>query len=137
MKIRSKAREIAFKILFALDVGKNSLPDVVTVFQYESPVAMDYALKLVNGTVQNLAKIDDQIIALLENWDFKRVTAPDREILRLALYEIDYVNDVEDGLVVFETVEIAKKYGTENSKDFVNGVLRSYLRKKVSESQKA
>ena len=137
MKIRRKARETAFKILFAVDVGKNALPDVLSLFQHEPPVAIDIALKLVNGTLTNIKEIDEKIISLLENWDFGRLSAPDKEILRLALYEIDYSNGSDDGLVVYEAVEIAKKYGAENSKDFVNGVLRSYLRRKQGEPETA
>ncbi len=136
MKIRRKARETAFKILFAVDIGKNSLPDVVSLFQYEPPVAMDYALKLVRGTLEHIKEIDQRIVGLLENWDFGRISAPDKEILRLALYEIDYLDEVDDGLAVYEAVEIAKKYGTDNSKDFVNGILRSYLRRTQNESEK-
>jgi N utilization substance protein B len=135
MKIKRKARETAFKILFAVDVGKSSLPDVVSLFQYEPPVAMNYALKLVNGILGNLKNIDEKIVSLLENWDFNRVSVPDKEVLRLALYEIDFENDIDDGLAVFEAVEIAKKYGTKNSKDFVNGILRSYLRRKQGEPE--
>jgi transcription termination factor NusB len=62
---------------------------------------------------------------------------PDKEILRLALFEIDYLDGSDPGAVVFDAVEIAKKYGTENSGEFVNGILRSYLRRKENAAQKA
>ncbi len=137
MSIRSKAREIAFKIVFAMDRGKSSLPDVATSFQYESPVVMDYALKLSRGTVEHLDEIDSKIVPLLQNWDFSRLAAPDKELLRLAIYEIDYVKDSDPGAVIYDIVELAKKYGTENSSEFVNGILRSYLRRKENAAQKA
>ncbi len=135
--IRSQARELAFKIFFAMDMGKNPLPDVATNFSYESPVAMDYALKLVKGVVEHLQEIDEKIVSLLENWDFSRLAVPDKEILRLAIYEIDYLSDGEAGPIVYDAVEIAKKYGTENSGEFVNGILRSYLRRKQNAAQEA
>ncbi|MCD6426983.1 MAG: transcription antitermination factor NusB [Caldisericaceae bacterium] len=137
MSIRSRARELAFKIFFAMDAGKNSLPDVATNFSYESPVAMDYALVLVKGVIEHLREIDEKIVSLLENWDFSRLAMPDKEILRLALFEIDYLDGSDPGAVVFDAVEIAKKYGTENSGEFVNGILRSYLRRKENAAQKA
>ncbi len=137
MKVRKKAREVAFKILFAVDVGKNALPDVVASMQNESPVVMELALKLVKGVLGNIVKLDNKIIPLLENWELNRISATDRNLLRLALYEIDYVENEDPGLVVYEAVELSKKYGTEKSREFVNGILRSYLRQKESEKEKA
>ncbi len=136
MSIRTRARELAFKIIFAMDMGKNSLPDVATNFSYESPVVMDYALELTKGTFEHLNEIDQKIASLLENWDFSRLAVPDKEILRLAIYEIDYSGMDDPGPVVYDAVEIAKKYGTENSGEFVNGILRSYLRRKENAPQK-
>lgn len=137
MKIRKKAREVAFKILFAVDVGKNTLPDVVASMQNESPVVLDLALKLVKGTLEHIVELDNKIVPLLENWDFKRISATDRNLLRLALYEIDYVENQDPGLVVYEAVELSKKYGSDKSKEFVNGILRGYLRYREGEKEKA
>ena len=137
MKVRKRAREVAFKILFAVDVGKNALPDVVASMQNESPVAMDLALKLVKGTLEHMTELDNKIVSLLENWDFERISATDRNLLRLALYEIDYVENQEPGLVVYEAVELSKKYGSEKSREFINGILRNYLRLRENEKEKA
>ena len=137
MKIRKKAREVAFKMLFAVDVGKNTLPDVVASMQNESPVVLDLALKLVKGTLEHIVELDNKIVPLLENWDFKRISATDRNLLRLALYEIDYVENQDPGLVVYEAVELSKKYGSDKSKEFVNGILRGYLRYREGEKEKA
>jgi len=137
MKIRKKAREIAFKILFAVDVGKNALPDVVASMQNESPVVLDLALKLAKGTLEHIVELDNKIASLLENWDFERVSATDRNLLRLALYEIDYVKNQDSGLVVYEAVELSKKYGSDKSKEFINGILRGYLRYREGEKEKA
>lgn len=137
MKIRKKAREVAFKMLFAVDVGKNTLPDVVASMQNESPVVLDLALKLVKGTLEHIVELDNKIVPLLENWDFKRISATDRNLLRLALYEIDYVENQDPGLVVYEAVELSKKYGSDKSREFVNGILRGYLRYREGEKEKA
>ena len=137
MKVRKRAREVAFKILFAVDVGKNTLPDVVASMQNESPVAMDLALKLVKGILEHMVELDNKIVSLLENWDFERLSATDRNLLRLALYEIDYMENQEPGLVVYEAVELSKKYGSEKSREFINGILRNYLRHREDEKEKA
>ncbi len=128
MKRRSKSREIAFKVLFAVDRGKSSVPDVFSLFQYESPVVLDYSLQLVNGTLKHTKEIDGIIGKSLRNWDFERISVPDKEILRLALFEINYTEGIDDGVVVYEAVELAKKYGTDKSPNFVNGILREILR---------
>jgi N utilization substance protein B len=137
MKVRKKARELAFKILFALDVGKNSLPDVVNSLSPESPVVMSLALELVKGVNSHIKELDEKIVPLLENWEFGRISATDRNVLRLAIYEINYVKENDPGVAVFEAVEIAKKYGSDKSKEFVNGILRSYLRQMENEEEKA
>jgi N utilization substance protein B len=137
MKVRKKARELAFKILFALDVGKNSLPDVVNSLSPESPVVMSLALELVKGVNSHIKELDEKIVPLLENWEFGRISATDRNVLRLAIYEINYVKENDPGVAVFEAVEIAKKYGSDKSKEFVNGILRSYLRRMENEEEKA
>ena len=109
MKSRSKAREIAFKVLFAVDRGGSSIPDVFSLFQYEPPAVLEYSLRLVNGVLKNLDVIDKIIEGNLKDWEFDRISVPDKEILRLALFEIDYVDGIDDGVVVYEAVEIAKK----------------------------
>ncbi len=135
MKVKSKGREIAFKLLFAIDIGKNKLPDALLYFQYEAPVVVDYALKLVNGTIEKLNEIDSQIVSRLENWSIERISVIDKELLRIALYEIENVKEVDDGLVVYETVELAKRYGDVESSVFVNGILRNLLRDGKSKSE--
>ncbi len=135
MKSRSKAREIAFKVLFAVDRGGSSIPDVLSLFQYEPPVVLEYSLRLVNGVLKYMDAIDKIIENNLKDWELDRISVPDKEILRLALFEIDYVDGIDDGVVVYEAVEIAKKYGTDKSSNFVNGILREILRGRKNESK--
>ena len=135
MSIRSKGREIAFKVLYAIDVGKNSVADAFLPFKYESPLVLDYALNLVKGTLSELENIDSEISSLLKNWEFSRLNVVDKEILRVAFYEAERIEDSNLGVLVYESVELAKKYGDTNSGDFVNGLLRSFLRTKNEESE--
>ncbi|MFU2157620.1 MULTISPECIES: transcription antitermination factor NusB [Caldisericum] len=133
MNPKSKGREIALSVLFAVDLGKNSVPDAFLPFKYESPVSLEYALKLVQGTLENLNDVDEKIKSLLKNWSFDRLNAVDKNILRLAIFEIENLAGEDYGAIVFEAVELAKKFGDLNSGDFVNGVLRSFLRLKYGE----
>lgn len=135
MKIKRKAREIALKTLFAVEVGKNNFADALYVSRNEDPVALNYAINLVKGVLEKKMQIDETICSLLENWSFDRISEVDKQILRLAIYEIKDIEGVDDGVVVYEMVELAKKYGDINSKDFVNGILRSFLRGSRSESE--
>lgn len=133
MNPKSKGREIALQVLFAVDLGKNPVADAFLPFKFEHPVALEFALKLVNGTLENLENIDKEIASVLKNWELSRLNAVDKEILRIAIYEIENLNDADPGIVVFEAVELAKKYGDLNSGDFVNGILRNLLRIKNGE----
>ena len=135
MSIRSKGREIAFKVLYAIDVGKNSVADAFLPFKFESPMVLDYALNLVKGALSELDNIDNEISSLLKNWEFSRLNVLDKEIFRVAFYEAEYIEDSNLGVLVYESVELAKKYGDTNSGDFVNGLLRSFLRTKNEESE--
>ena len=135
MSIRSKGREIAFKVLYAIDVGKNSVADAFLPFKFESPMVLDYALNLVKAALSELDNIDNEISSLLKNWEFSRLNVVDKEILRVAFYEAEYIEDSNLGVLVYESVELAKKYGDTNSGDFVNGLLRSFLRTKNEESE--
>jgi len=133
MNPKSKGREIALSVLFAVDLGKNSVADAFLSFKYEPPVSLEYALKLVQGTLENLEQIDNKIQSLLKNWVLERLNAVDKEILRIAIYEIDNLAENDAGAIVYDAVELAKRYGDLNSGDFINGILRNYLREKNGE----
>jgi transcription antitermination factor NusB len=135
MKVKEKGREVAFKVLFALDVGKNTLPDAILFFRYELPVVLDYATLLVNGTLARIEYIDKNIESLLDKWNIDRIYIVDKELLRLGLFEIEFVDDIDDGLVVYEVVELAKKYGDRESGNFINGILRNFLRQKEKQTE--
>jgi len=98
-------------------------------------MVLDYALNLVKGALSELDNIDNEISSLLKNWEFSRLNVVDKEILRVAFYEAEYIEDSNLGVLVYESVELAKKYGDTNSGDFVNGLLRSFLRTKNEESE--
>ena len=85
--------------------------------------AFQYAQDLVRGTIENQEKIDDLIRAQADNWRLERMPAVDRNILRLAIYEMLHREDIPPVVSINEAVDIAKKFSTEDSGKFVNGIL--------------
>lgn len=124
-------RDFAFKILFQADVGRNPWQQVLTYTcnEYKLPESSKLFLEqLVKGTIRNLKEIDAEIMKYSEEWKLERMANTDRNILRLAVYEIIYLDDIPPGVTVNEAVELAKKYGDEESGKFVNGILGNLVR---------
>jgi transcription antitermination protein NusB len=120
---RRTAREKALQALFQIDISKVEASDAIE-HVLEEEVGDDYLNKLVYGTVQHLQEIDDEIKGYLEKWSIDRLAAVDRNLLRLAVYELKYCNEeVPANVVLDEAIEIAKLYGDDQSSRFVNGVL--------------
>jgi N utilization substance protein B len=88
-----------------------------------------FAKALVRGTLSNLQEIDDLIRSQAEHWRLERMPAVDRNILRLAIYEFLYETDVPKLVVIDEAIELAKKFGSDDSSRFVNGLLDGLLKK--------
>ncbi len=91
-----------------------------------------YAQRLVEGTIGNLSAIDTMIRQHAENWRLERMPAIDRNILRLAVYEMLFETRVPKVVIVDEAIELAKKFGSENSGRFVNGLLDGVLQSRAS-----
>lgn len=89
----------------------------------ETPVVNDYTVRLVEGIIANRSRLDDLLAEHAEGWTLSRMPAVDRSLLRLGLYELLFVPDVPDAVVIDEAVELAKSLSTDESPKFVNGVL--------------
>jgi N utilization substance protein B len=136
---RHKARELALQVLFAVDLGKAD-PDTAVFQAFARAEEGDgaigplneadaaYARDLVQGTWERVATLDEAINNLAKDWSIERMAAVDRNILRLACYEIRHQGDVPDAVVADEAVELAKAYGSNESGRFVNGILGSFIR---------
>ena len=124
---RRKARETALQFLYQLDVGGGDDPtSEAAEFWSRHPVDLEartFAEELVVGTKQNQAKIDGLIAQSAEHWDLDRMAAVDRNILRAAVYELLWHPEVPPKVTINEAIEIAKKFGTQESSRFINGVL--------------
>jgi len=125
---RHKARECALQMLFAADLVHDD--GAVTSANYWSELGdtafddktRDFASTLVIGTLKNVAAIDDRIRTRAEHWRIERMAIVDRNVLRLAVYEFLF-QDTPDAVIINESLEIARRFSTYESTQFINGVL--------------
>ena len=132
MGARRKARELALQMLFQHDMGGNQPDQVINTFeelQKSKPNTREFATKIFRGTVDNLETIDDMIQIQAENWRLSRMAAVDRNIIRMSVYEFLHESDTPKLVVIDEAIEIAKKYGTQKSSQFINGILDGILKR--------
>ncbi|SHF59649.1 transcription antitermination factor NusB [Ornithinibacillus halophilus] len=123
---RHAAREKAFQILFQLDM--NDSDSYVAIQDLLNEEENDRFLhQLVEGVYENKSVIDETITNHLENWSIKRVATVERAVLRIATYELKYLDDIPENVSINEAVELAKKYGDDKSGKFVNGVLSKII----------
>ena len=139
---RRAARELALNVLYQADSSGVPFDEALaTALEFSdlsgiesrdperADQAREYAKQLASGAREHRDELDRAIAELAEGWPLDRQPAVDRNILRLAIYEIKYVDSVPPIVAVDEAVELAKRYSTEESGKFVNGVLAGYLRK--------
>ena len=128
MSARSKARKRALDTIFEADLKGISIP--VTNTNDETDVEVtNYTLELVKGIKENQVQIDELITNSLQNWTFDRIPRVDRNILRIAVYELLYQKDVPTNVVISEAVSLAESLSTAESSAFVNGTLGTISKK--------
>ena len=114
-------------MLFAVEAGSTDVERAIVDFWAELPAddpeGRPYADALVRGVLRDLAKTDEQIKKASQNWRLERMTRVDRNVLRIGAWELLERNDVPRAVILDEAVEVAKRFGTEDSGAFVNGVL--------------
>jgi len=128
---RRKSRRAALQILYQIDVGRCTPEAAITYVAAETelePEELAFARELVTGTLAHLADLDGVISRLSRDWRLERMAAVDRNLMRLALFEIFYRTDIPPGVSVNEAVELAKTFGGMDSGRFVNGILGRVVR---------
>lgn len=122
---RTRARRQALQILYQREITEQTVAQILEARSYsqEDGEPSDYCREIALGTEANGAVIDAEIEATSQHWTLMRMPYVDRNILRLAVYEILFEPDVPDSVAINEAVEMAKAYGTDDSPKFVNGVL--------------
>lgn len=128
---RRLARQIAFQTLFQIDLAKSSTEDSLQQRLSDVVLAPDdeqYVYRAVRGVKEHMNAINAQISAVSKDWEIGRLGTVDRNILRLAVYEIVFMDDIPVRVSINEAVELAKEFGDRNSPRFINGVLGTVVR---------
>lgn len=128
---RRKARELALRMLYQMETNGDdpelALTKYCETFPYHADV-IDYTKFLLSGVLKEKETIDRYIEDTSEHWRLGRITYVDKNILRLSIFEMLFSPDVPPKVAIDEAIELGKKYGNENSRDFINGVLDRILK---------
>lgn len=132
---RKLSREKAMELIFSTMLTKESYNEAMETFveNYEGnikEVDLEYIKEVLKGVEENKDSIDDLIKENLQKWKIERISKVNLAILRLAVYEMNYVNDVPEKVAINEALEITKKYSDEKSVSFVNGILDKIYKNK-------
>jgi transcription antitermination protein NusB len=126
MASRTKARELALQMLFQFDVGQHSVEHVISTFLASrrlDPQTEAFARSLFEGAAGSVESLDRTIQERATHWRLDRMAAVDRNILRLALYELIHYPENPPAVVINESLELARRFSQSGSVEFVNGVL--------------
>jgi len=132
MGARRKARELALQMLFQHDIAGNDPSEIIETFediQRVRPNIREFAIKVFRGTLEKQADIDTILVEQTENWRIERMPVVDRNLIRMAIYEMLYLDDTPKLVILDEAIEIAKRFGTNKSSQFINGILDGVLKR--------
>jgi len=125
---RRESRELAVILLYQKDLLGKDINQLIENDRLNEKEFDDFALKLINGVDSHTAEIDEVIRGIVENWSMDRIAVIDRNILRVAIYEMIYEDDIPLKVSVDEAIEIAKTLGQkDDTPKFINGVLGKFL----------
>ena len=123
---RRKSRELALRMLYQFETNnlnpERALENYCKTFPYQQDI-IDYAAHLMDGVSKNCEIIDNYIRQACEHWKINRIAFVDKNIMRIGVYEMIFSEDVPPKVAIDEAIELAKKYGNEDSGNFVNGVM--------------
>ena len=125
---RRKSRELAMQALFYIDMCQNDSPDLLERFCKNftpSRKVLPFFYQLVTGVLQTRSDIDAIIERFSDNWKLSRMSCVDRNVIRIAVYELLCCNDIPPKVTINEAIDVGKKFGTEESGAFINGILDS------------
>lgn len=134
---RTRARRQALNILYQREITADTVEGILEAssFNLEDDVPLEFCLTLVSGVGNHQSEIDVVLSDISEHWTVARMPLVDRSILRMAVYEILFLDDVPDSVSINEAVEMAKIYGGDDSSKFVNGVLGKLAEERVSSDE--
>jgi len=121
---------MALKVLYQIDIRNEDISEEEGLLPdehiYLEDSVKEFAYKLIKGTKANLSLLDEKLRKYATNWDLKRMAIVDRNILRMAAYELLFCDDIPSKVTINEAVELAKKFGDVESSKFVNGILDKF-----------
>jgi transcription antitermination factor NusB len=127
LRKRTRGRELALQLLYMVDArGEDALDGIDEFLAREAPgedEAHAFARQLVRGTLDHKKEIDPVIAAATQNWNIRRMALVDRNILRMAVYEMLHVQDIPAKVSINEAIEMGKRFSTQQSGSFINGIL--------------
>ena len=126
MSSRRRSREMAIQVLYQVDMAQSDLAEALRLFceHFKAPESIrDFAFELARGAYEHREEVDSLIKRFSEHWRLERMPTVDRNILRLAIYELLYQPDIPAKVSINEAVDLGKKYGSEDSGSFINGIL--------------
>lgn len=139
MRKRTKAREISLKFLYQIDVAKDDWLEKIKDFPAlieAAPDMREFARQLIKGTLENLKEIDVILSRSTQNWQIKRMAVVDRNVLRMATFELLYMDDIPSKVSINEAINLAKKYGDHESGKFTNGILDRIKKDMIDKTSK-
>jgi N utilization substance protein B len=127
MSSRRKARKRALDVLYEADLRREPITDMLASYierlPEPRPQQLDYTVLLVEGVAAELDRVDELIASYAEGWTIDRMPVVDRNLARIAVYELIFQDEIDDAVAITEAVELAKTLSTEESPRFLNGVL--------------
>ena len=126
MKKRTRSRELALQFLYQIDLlGPDKLSDLTDFLREEGgdPETARYARVLIEGTVDSTKELDTEIQLVAQNWQIERMAVIDRNVLRLAAFELLHCDEIPPKVAINEGIELGKRFSTQNSGAFINGIL--------------
>ena len=126
MGARRRSRELAMQVLFYMDMSRSDSKELLELYQKNFPISkkiLPFFLELVKGVIHVKSEIDSIIERFSSNWKINRMSCVDRNILRIAVYELLFCKDIPSKVSINEAIDIGKKFGTEDSGAFINGIL--------------
>jgi len=136
LKKRTRARELALQFLYQADLVKKPLEESDDFLREEErdPETRKFAQRLIQGTLEGRDEIDGVIQKVAQNWNISRMAVVDRNVLRLVTYELLNCQDIPPKVAINEAIEIGKRYSTQNSGAFINGILDRIMNRDSEET---
>jgi N utilization substance protein B len=131
---RRRARELALQLLYQnelTDIAPEEMQLGFDEWQSAGESVREFADRLLRGTLARISEIDAELVLQTAHWRLERLAAVDRNVLRLAMYELIYESDTPHAVIIDEAIEIAKKFGAKDSGRFVNGVLDGFVKRRA------